>query len=181
MGIIPSIGHRGAQSTGSTSADREESPQRSWNFLAGLWAKSVRIYGSTVTPGQALVAANTSGDLSFSSTLPSSGTLSTTAQTAGQTGTIVAAPASGLYLVAGYIECTTVGAAGTLDLTMSYTDSIGAITSAIIATIALTGSNRDDAVAVIYCTAGGIDYTLTVTGPVGSPKYDAHLAVTKLT
>lgn len=173
-----STGRRGFRSEGATQASREEAPQRVWNFLQGIFTKTLRITGSTPTAGQALVATNTDGDVGFSSTLPAT-SFQTTAQTASQTGTLVAT-ASGEYLLAVYLECTTAGAAGTLDATFSYTDDVGAVTTATLASVVLTGTGRDDGIAVARCSAGGIDYTFTVTGAVGGPVYSAYVSAIKI-
>jgi hypothetical protein len=102
-----------------------------------------------------------------------------TAQTISSTATLVTS-ASGEYLATVYLECTTGGAAGTLDLTFTYTDDVGLTTTASLGTLALNGTGRLAATTVLRCSGGGIDYTLTAAGTVGGPVFSAYLSLVRV-
>lgn len=171
-------GKRGSSIGDVAQPKRAELIQEFWTFLRGLATTTLRITDGTPTAGQMLVASDTDGNMAFSSTLPAT-SFTDTAETASQTGTLVAA-ASGEYLVTVYAQCTTAGAAGTLAGDVSYTDDVGATSITLFTGFTLAATGRTQASAVIRCSGGGIDYTFTVAGAVGGPQYAVHFHVTKL-
>lgn len=178
VSVTPSSGRRGSYPLDSTSPKRDEGIQRPWSFLAGLITKTLRVYGAGAVVGKALVAEDALGNVTFSATIPAT-TVALTGQTISQTATMIAS-ASGEYLATVYLECTTAGAAGTLDFTFTHTDDVGARTTPIVASIILTGTNRDDGIALLRCSGGGIDYTATVTGAVGGPIFSFYIALVQV-
>lgn len=102
-----------------------------------------------------------------------------TGGTASDTASLVTA-ASGEYVATAYIQCTSAGSAGTLDVYFTHTDDVGALSTPLVATIALDGTNSDGGLAVMRCAGGSIDYFLTVTADAGSPVWSAHLSLTQV-
>lgn len=178
MSVFQTPGGRRGSSIGPTAEPtRAELIQKFWTFLRGLATTTLRITDGTPTAGQMLVASDTDGNTSFSSTLPAT-SFTDSAETASQTGTLIAS-ASGEYLITVYAQCTTAGAAGTLDADVTYTDEVGLTTLNLFTGLSLAGTGRTQATAVIRCAGGGIDYTFTVTGGAGA-QYAAHFHATKL-
>jgi len=150
---------------------------RANRFLGLLLANLLQLpIGAAV--GRVLSCNDVAGNVAWTATLPAT-TVALTGQTISQVGELVGA-ATGEYLVSIYLQCTTAGAAGTLDVTLSHIDDIGARTTAILATILLTGTNRDEAVTVVRCASGAIEYTRTVTGAVGGPIFSAHFSASRV-
>lgn len=178
LGPLSPAAKRGTDPSAFTSVKRDEMVERIWTFLRGVKTQKLTVYGEGASAGKALVASDSDGNVTFSDTLPAT-TFTDTAETASQTATLVAA-ASGEYLATMYVQCTTAGAAGTLTGTFTYTDDVGLTTTANIVSLVLTGTGRDEGIAVLRCSGGGIDFTLTVTGAVGAPQYAAHISVTKV-
>lgn len=178
MSVTPSLGRRGTPPLDTTSPRREEAIQRLWTFLVGISAKALRFYGESPEAGSLLSASDANGNSTWTRTLPAT-TAVLTGQTISQTATLIAT-ATGEYLATVYLQCTTAGAAGTLDATFSYSDDVGAVTTPVVATLVMTGTGRAEGRRFLRCSAGGIDYTLTVTGAVGGPVYAAHIALTKV-
>lgn len=180
MSVGPTLGKPGFRTSQATSAQREEKVEKPWDFVLGLLAKSLRLYGAGASSGAMLVASDSEGNTEFSSTIPAE-RVQLTGQTANQTATIVASgSATGEWAAYLYAQCTTAGSAGSLTVTLSYTDDIGATTTAALCTVDLTGTNRDDGFAVLRCSGGGIDYTATITGGGGSPQYALHINLVRL-
>lgn len=179
MSTFPTFGPRRSRSIdGPAYVNVKEEILRQWTFLEGLKAKGLRVYGAQASAGAMLVAEDADGNVTFSTVLPAT-TASDTAQTAGQTATLVSA-ASGEYVATVYIECTSAGSAGTLDFTFSYTDDVGATTTPILATLPLNATGRDWGTAVLRCSGGGIDFTATMTGEAGGPQYAFYVSITQV-
>lgn len=176
MSTIPTFSPRNRKSDSGVSKKNDETIERPWNFVSGLATKLLRLY--TAPQAGAVLTSDADGNASWGTTVPST-SFTDSGETASQTATLVAA-ASGEYLATVYLQCTTAGTAGTLDCTFTHTDDIGSRTTPIVATIDLAATNRDDGIAVLRCSGGGIDFTLTVTGATGSPVYAAHISVTKV-
>ncbi len=104
----------------------------------------------------------------------------------GQTGnisttTIYTPPAAGLYRVSVYQICKVAGSAGTLNSVIGWTDAVGAKTLSPAADVTLTSTaNGSTGNAFISATAAAITYATTITGGAGSPQYDIHIVVEKL-
>ena len=179
MSIIPtSTGRRGNIPQSVTSPRRIEAIEKVWTFLSGLVVKAFRFYGGSPAVGSILVATDTDGNATWSTTLPAQ-TLVLTAQTTSQTGTMIAT-ATGEYLATMYLECTTAGAAGTLDGTLTITDDVGAATIAVVTGLVLNATGRGQGVVTLRCSGGGVDFTFTITGGVGGPQYAAYVSITKV-
>ena len=178
VSVSPSLGRPGYRGLPVASPKRAEQIERLWTFLTGIVTRTLRFSGASPTVGQLLAASDTDGNVAFSSTTPAS-RFSDTAQTASQTGTLVLSSA-GDWLVQVYVECVTAGAAGTLAVTITYTDDVGSVTPTLIAAFALTATGRDTATRFIHSASGGIDYTITVTGPIGNPAYTIYIDAAKM-
>lgn len=175
---IPTFSKPSRGEAAATSSTSDEEIKRRWNFIQGLWAKALRLYGEGAAAGKMLVASDSDGNLVFSSTLPAT-TVALTGQTASQTSTLVAS-ASGEYVATAYAQCTTAGLTGTLDVTFTVTDDVGSATLTAVSGLSLTATGRAQGLVVLRCAGGGIDYTATMTGATGSPQYALHISVTKV-
>ena len=179
---IPSIGKRGFQTRDSTSANRDETVQKPWIFMEILAAKALRLFGSTPSVGQMLVASDSSGTVEFSSTVPGT-SLQLTGQTANSTGTMVASgAATGEWVATVYAQCTTASGAGapTLDVTLSITDDVGAATITAVSGLSLAATGRAQGVVALRCSGGGIDYTATIAAGAGTPQYALHINLARV-
>jgi hypothetical protein len=92
------------------------------------------------------------------------------------------APPAGTYLVYYYLETTTAaGGAGSLALTFTATDDVGARTQTAAATHVLTGTSvRNSGTLVIYVASGDITYTIANTGGYSTSQYAIHIRVVAL-
>jgi hypothetical protein len=116
--------------------------------------------GGTVLAGHA-----SDGSLFFKATE----TINLTAQAADIAGTTLSSTA-GFYDVLAVLECTTSdGAAGSVILTISWTDDVGATTAT--ATQVLTGTGRQTLNQPLYLASGNLTYAITHTGSYGTAKY----------
>ena len=88
-----------------------------------------------------------------------------------------------MYRVSFYPQCTTAGGADrTLDVSIYWTDLVGATNQQVVTafSLAATGrlnilTNRDDI--TFFATAGAIQYSTTVNGVLGSPRYALDIRV----
>lgn len=92
-------------------------------------------------------------------------------------------PGFGIYELAAYQVCSRAGSAGTVQLTLGWTDeTLTAQTGAWAAAMSLTTLGNFNQAAVVIVTAAGtypITYKTTVVGATGSPTYDTHLVLTR--
>jgi hypothetical protein len=177
MSVTPSSGRRGTFALDSTSAKREEAIQRLWSFLSGLQTKSLRVYGESAVVGQTLVAIDDLGNVTFSSTLPTTVSVLT-----GQTTSLVVelvTGADGEYIISAYMEVTTAGAVGTLNYNIGYTDDVGLTASPILATLPLNATGRDSSVEVVRSVTSNIEYTTNLSGGAGS-AYSIYVSASKV-
>ena len=174
---IPTFTPRRRPTETGTSPRKEEVVEREWNFLVGLAAKALRLYSSAASGS--VLTSDSQGNASWGVTLPTVGTLARTGGTITETATLVDA-ASGEYNATVYVQCTTAGAAGTLDVTFSITDDVGAATIEAISGLSLAATGRGQNVVALRCSGGGIDYALTVTGAAGGPVYAGYISVAKV-
>lgn len=95
-----------------------------------------------------------------------------TAQTADiATTNLTSSPASGDYLVTVYLQCTTADVgAGTLTVTIGWTDTIGAMTDASV-TLTLTATGRSRADILVKRVSGEITYAVANGGSYGTAQY----------
>ena len=110
------------------------------------------------------------------------GTIDLTAQTSSiGTTNVMNTQAAGMFLVSVYAMCTTAGTAGTLDVTIGWTDTVGATTEMYVTGLSLSATGRGKGNRCIYCTVGtAITYSTTVTGALGSPQYELRIRATAL-
>ena len=86
-------------------------------------------------------------------------------------------PPAGVYAVEVYLQCTTNDVtAGTLTVTIGWTDDVGATTdAAAIAAFPLTATGRAKAVyAPLRVASGDITYAVAITGAYGTAAYAIH-------
>jgi hypothetical protein len=90
-------------------------------------------------------------------------------------------PPAGLYAVEAYLVTTTNDVtAGTLALTVGYTDVGGARTATVIAAHPLTALSPSTGRQFLQLASGNISYATTVTGIFGSSAYAVYLRVIAL-
>lgn len=105
--------------------------------------------------------------------------LSKTVRLTGQSATLaatalLAAAPPDLYAVDVYIECTTAGAAGTVLVTVAYTDTNGVAnqaTGALVLTSATPLTAHLSQRIVFWLASGDVTFTSTVAGAIGGPIY----------
>lgn len=90
-------------------------------------------------------------------------------------------PPAGMYLVEVYLEVTTADlAAGSLAVTIGWTDGIGATTSTPITGLALTATGRATGRQLVQLASGDITYAVTVTGLYGTAVYAVYVRLVAL-
>lgn len=96
------------------------------------------------------------------------------------TTTLFTAPAAGLYLAFGQLECTTTGS-GTVTVTVSNTDDVGA-TSKTSTTQSLTATGRLVFSYIPFVATSGstITYATTVAGGGSGERYAVYLSIIRL-
>jgi hypothetical protein len=109
----------------------------------------------------------------------------------GQTASIVGTPIvtdgggslpAGLYRITFYLNVTTAGTAGTVQLILGYTDDAGAKTQNSTAVNMTTVGNMISGVFAFYTTgAVGVVYQTAVSGAAGAPAYSLTMQVERLT
>ena len=93
------------------------------------------------------------------------------------TTTLYTAPSSRMYMVCAEILCTTAGSAGTVTLTIGFTDDVGASTAAL-GPFTLAATGRTSSAAVIQSKFGtAITYAAARSGVSGSPIYAVYIFV----
>lgn len=117
-----------------------------------------------------------------------SGTVNLTGQTAGiGTTTITVSPSAvQVYLVEVVVQCTTVSGSGapTLDVTIGWTDAVGATTrnatadpGATAFPLPLSVTGRTSAKFLFRRASGNITYATTINAASGTPQYALHIRV----
>jgi hypothetical protein len=97
------------------------------------------------------------------------------AQTGTTTGNLVGT-ALGVYRISGYLECTTAGAAGTLQTTITWTDDNGSQSANLLATpLSLATKGFATGELIVKAVSGSIAFSTAITSGSGSPAYDAAL------
>lgn len=107
------------------------------------------------------------------------GKVDATAQTADITTTALSnTPPAGMYEVEVYLETTTAdAAAGTLAVTIGWTDDVGATTSVVIAAHSLAATGRSTGRALIRLASSDITYAVAQTGGYGTSAYAVFVRV----
>lgn len=110
------------------------------------------------------------------------GKVDLTAQTADITTTALSStPLAGMYEVEVYLMTTTAdAAAGTLAVTIGWTDAIGATTSNVIAAHALTATGRSTGRQILNLASSDITYAVTNAGGYGTSAYAIAVRVVSL-
>ena len=110
------------------------------------------------------------------------GKVDLTAQTADIASTALSnTPPAGLYEVEVYLLCTTAdAAAGTLAVTIGWTDDVGATTSTPITLFPLTATGRTTGRQIVRVASGNITYAVAATGGYGTSAYAVYVRVISL-
>ena len=110
------------------------------------------------------------------------GKVNATAQTANIASTALSnTPHTGVYEVEVYLMCTTAdAAAGTLAVTVGWTDAVGATSSTPITGFALTATGRTTGRQIVNVASGDITYAVTITGGYGTSAYAIAVRVVSL-
>lgn len=85
---------------------------------------------------------------------------------------------AGVYQVSVVAICTTASGSGapTLDVTIGWTDTLGATTKNAVAGLSLSGTGRNDGVVTIRSTgAAAITYATTINAASGTPQYALYV------
>jgi hypothetical protein len=87
-------------------------------------------------------------------------------------------PATGFYEVEVYLMTTTADVtAGTLTVTIGWTDNVGATTSTPITAFTLAAVGRTTGRQLIRVSSGDITYAVAVTGAYGTSQYAIYVRV----
>lgn len=172
----------------SRPSEREQddgTERRPKTFLAELAAHFLRVIGTGTAAGavgKVLVAdANGRGTWGY----PTITTFDSGSVSAAFVETLLGADTAyaGEFLVALYIEVSAAGAAGkTLDITLQFTDDVGARNRTAIAAFAAdVTTNSPSTVFVVRQTgAAGLDMTVAITGAGGEPTFRVFADVGRL-
>jgi hypothetical protein len=108
------------------------------------------------------------------------GKVDLTAQTANiATTNLSNTPPAGVYEVEVILMCTTADAtAGTLAVTIGWTDNVGATTSTPITALTLAAVERTTGSQLLRVNSSNITYAVTVTGIYGTSQYAVYVRVT---
>lgn len=152
--------------------------------------KQMRLDLSGITAGQtrALACLDVGGTVPLVGNDPPAvasgalGKVDLTAQTANiATTNLSSTPPAGLYLVEVYLACTTADVtAGTLAVTIGWTDVVGATSSTPITGFALTATGRTSGRQIVQLSSGDITYAVAVTGAYGTSQYAVYVRVIAL-
>lgn len=93
---------------------------------------------------------------------------------------LASTPGAGMYRLIAYMECTTAGSAGTISLTIGWTDNVGATTTVAISGLSVSATGRASAVVPMYVASGSITYATAFAGKSGSPQYTLYLNVERV-
>ena len=90
-------------------------------------------------------------------------------------------PPAGFYEVEVYLLCTAADAtAGTLTVTIGWTDNVGATTSTPVTLFPLTATGRTTGRQMVRVASGNITYAVAVTGIYGTSAYAVYVRVVAL-
>lgn len=154
----------------------DTSPREAMQMEANGSAAMIGFLGATAVVQQTALGAGLANLGLFSSALYSSVAL--TNQGADITATNLATT-TGTYQVNYVLEDTTADVtAGTVTLTISWTDGAGATT--VVANQLLTGTGRTSGVIYVQLASGNLTYAITHTGAYGTAKYALYIDSIKL-
>ena len=90
-------------------------------------------------------------------------------------------PADGLFQLSYYVETIVTGAVGTLALAFGWTDENGVQAITPVSSLLLTTTGYASGEIIVHAkTTGTINYTVTLTGVVGSPQYNLYIFLERL-
>jgi len=90
-------------------------------------------------------------------------------------------PPAGVYEVEVYLMTTTAdAAAGTLTVTIGWTDNVGATTSTPITLFSLAATGRTTGRQIVRIASGNLTYAVTITGGYGTSAYAIYARVVAL-
>lgn len=91
-------------------------------------------------------------------------------------------PPAGLYSVQVYAVCTTASGSGTpnLDVTIGWTDVLGATTTNAVTGLLLSATGRASGRVLCQVASGNITYSTTINSASGSPQYAVYVRVVSL-
>ena len=110
------------------------------------------------------------------------GKVDSTAQVADVTTTNLSnTPPAGVYEVEVYLLCTTADVtAGTLTVTLGWTDGVGATTSTPITAFTLASTGRTSGRQLMQVASGNITYAVAITGGYGTSQYEIYVRTVAL-
>lgn len=91
--------------------------------------------------------------------------------------------AAGLYEVAAYVSCTTASGSGspTLDLTISWTDAVGATSRVVVNDFSVSATGRTYSTPnLIQLASGNITWQTAIANPDGSPQYSIYIVIKRI-
>lgn len=91
-------------------------------------------------------------------------------------------PPAGLYAVEVYAACTTASGSGapTLDVTIGWTDVVGATTQSAVTALSLAATGRASGRVLAQVASGNITYSTTINAASGTPQYAVYIRVVAL-
>ena len=145
--------------------------------VAGISTSTTRVWSAQDISGRVVIV----GDDTPSVASGSLGHVQSTANAADiSTTDLTNAPPTGDYLVEIYLQTTTLDAgAGTLTVTIGWTDTVGATTDTSV-TLALTSTGRARGLIAVKRVSGEITYAVTGGGTYGAARYAIDIRVIAL-
>lgn len=150
------IGFRDGAAVLGTLTAQFVTAQREW-ILPDVYGKLVAVSNGTNPP-------DTPGDM---------GIVNATAQAAAIASTnLTNTTPAGLYRINYSLRCTTADVtAGTITASFTYTDDVGATTDTTAAIVLTATTSRQAGSFVVYLASGNITYLTTLTGIIGTSRY----------
>jgi hypothetical protein len=86
-----------------------------------------------------------------------------------------------MFRLSYYVETIVTGSIGTLALAFGWTDENGVQTATPVSSLSLTTTGYASGEIIVHAkTTGTINYTVTLTGVVGSPQYNLYVFLERL-
>lgn len=163
---------------GVTFQDNTSTTKQMRLDLSGITAGSTRNLAAQDLAGTLVLVGNDPPTVASGAL----GKVDLTAQTANiATTNLSSTPPAGLYAVEVYIACTTADVtAGTLAVTIGWTDVLGATTTTPVTGFALTATGRASGRQLVQVASGDITYAVAVTGAYGTSQYAVYVRVLAL-
>ena len=96
------------------------------------------------------------------------------------TRTLWASGATGAYLALVTLRVVTAGTAGTVAVTLGWTDDSQAETLTLFTGFSITAKGQQQASAVLYVAGGTVTWAATLTGALGTPAYSVDVRLVSL-